>query len=226
MTVQLITFDLDDTLWDNGPVIIAAEQAFARWLQENTPLGADQLLTIRRQLVQQYPVLKHRLATQRQKALQQGLIHSGYSEEQARQLASQGFRHFQNARHQLQPFAETLPLLQTLQKHYRLGVITNGTVDIRRLGLEPYFCFSLSAEDMGISKPDPAIFHHALHLAGVAAETAVHIGDDPEKDVEGARQAGLRALWFNPARYPWPGNDPEPPQTTSLAAIPELLKNS
>lgn len=51
---------------------------------------------------------------------------------------------------------------------------------------------------VGIEKPDPAIFHHALGLMGVKAADAIHVGDTGWADVEGARAAGLRPVHFDP----------------------------
>ena len=46
----------------------------------------------------------------------------------------------------------------------------------------------------GARKPDPAIFAAALELAGAPPDEALHVGDTPEEDVDGARAAGIRPL--------------------------------
>ena len=46
----------------------------------------------------------------------------------------------------------------------------------------------------GAAKPDGAIFAHALAVLGVEASEALHVGDNPEADYDGARAAGLDAL--------------------------------
>jgi len=49
--------------------------------------------------------------------------------------------------------------------------------------------------DAGCAKPDPRIFHRALaRLGGIEPAAALHVGDDPERDLAGARRAGLRAF--------------------------------
>ena len=53
------------------------------------------------------------------------------------------------------------------------------------------------SEEVGISKPDPRIFVVALERAGVEAPEAVMVGDSWANDVEGARAAGIRPVWFN-----------------------------
>lgn len=59
------------------------------------------------------------------------------------------------------------------------------------LGLVKVHTFS---DECGIRKPDPEIFLLTLRQVGVAPEEAVHVGDDPILDVEGARAAGMRVI--------------------------------
>jgi putative hydrolase of the HAD superfamily len=67
-----------------------------------------------------------------------------------------------------------------------------------RLGfLAPLKVLTFS-DECGIRKPDPDIFHLALRQVGVLPEQAVHVGDDPVLDVEGARDAGMRVIQVAP----------------------------
>ncbi len=115
------------------------------------------------------------------------------------------------------------PTLQALANHYTLGVVTNGNADVRRLGLADYFKFALCAEDIGVAKPDARLFHEALQRGGATAETAVHIGDHPGDDIAGAQQAGLRAIWFNPAGKVWEAERLPDAEIRSLTELPALL---
>lgn len=56
----------------------------------------------------------------------------------------------------------------------------------------------LDSHLVGIAKPDPGIFHHALGELGVPAERAVHVGDTGWADVVGARAAGVRPIHLDP----------------------------
>jgi len=60
--------------------------------------------------------------------------------------------------------------------------------------LLPLFQVLTFSDECGIRKPAPAIFHRTLAALGVPPEDAVHVGDDPVLDVEGARDAGLRVI--------------------------------
>ena len=59
--------------------------------------------------------------------------------------------------------------------------------------------------------------------AGVEAEYAVHIGDHPNDDVQGAQAAGLRAIWYNPQGKAWPVERAPDAEIRSLAELPALL---
>ncbi|MGV8921567.1 MAG: HAD family hydrolase [Pseudomonas sp.] len=228
MSIKLITFDLDDTLWDTAPVIVSAEAVLRNWLAQNAPeLGpvpVEHLWEIRSRLVEADPTFKHRISALRRKVLFHALEDAGYPHEQAQELADESFEVFLHARHQVDIFPEVVPTLEILAKNYTLGVLTNGNADVRRLGLMDFFAFALSAEDLGIGKPDPTPFREALRRANVNAHAAVHIGDHPGDDIAGAQQAGFRAIWFNPAGKEWEAAKRPDAEIRSLTELPGLLK--
>ena len=228
MSIRLITFDLDDTLWDVRPVLHSAELTLREWLARNTPdlndFSVEALAAIRHTLLDAQPELRHRISELRRRILCHALEEAGYPRDEARELAEQAFQVFLEARHAVQLFPEVHPTLELLANHYRLGVLTNGNADVRRLGLADYFDFTLCAEELGIGKPDPRPFCEALKRAGVAAEHAVHIGDHPSDDIGGAQRAGMRAIWFNPIGGPWQQDDGHPDAIIgNLAELPALL---
>jgi putative hydrolase of the HAD superfamily len=56
----------------------------------------------------------------------------------------------------------------------------------------------VDSEIVGLDKPDPALFRHALDLVGAAPAQAAHLGDTVPADVRGAQAAGIRALHYDP----------------------------
>ncbi len=99
-------------------------------------------------------------------------------------------------------FPEVEPILSELRARYRLGLVTNGAPDLQRAklrhsGLEGYFDVVLVSGEVGAGKPDPRIFHAALHLLGCLPEQALMVGDNTERDILGAESAGIRAIWLN-----------------------------
>lgn len=227
MTIKLITFDLDDTLWETAPAIVGAETMLREWLAQNAPkLGpvpVEHLWEIRTRLVEADPTFKHRISALRRKVLFHALEDAGYPAVHAQDLADQAFEVFLHGRHQLDIFPEVVPTLEILAKSYTLGVVTNGNADVRRLGLADYFAFALCAEDLGIGKPDPAPFVEALKRGNADAHHAVHVGDHPGDDIAGAQQAGLRAIWYNPMGKPWEADRLPDAEISSLTQLPEVL---
>ncbi|GAB7528698.1 HAD family hydrolase [Pseudomonas sp. 3A(2025)] len=225
--IKLITFDLDDTLWDNAPAIMGAETLLRDWLSEHAPrLGpvpVEHLWAIRTRLISEEPGLKHRISSLRRRVLFHALEDAGYDPDEAQDLADRSFEAFLQGRHQVQVFPEVLPTLEILAKTYTLGVITNGNADVRRLGLADYFNFALCAEDLGIGKPDPTPFLEALSRARCEPAHAVHIGDHPEDDIAGAQRAGLRAIWYNPQGKVWDADNRPDAEIHNLSQLPEVL---
>jgi len=84
------------------------------------------------------------------------------------------------------------------QRGLRLGVISNWNGDLedvlRQTGLHAHFDFVLDSARIGHEKPHGPIFGEALRRAGVAPHQALHVGDSPEHDVEGAIASGLDAI--------------------------------
>ncbi len=95
-------------------------------------------------------------------------------------------------------YDEVRPLLRALRaRGVALGVISNWTGDLedvmRSIELHDAFDFILDSAHLGFEKPHPEIFHEALRRADSIAQHALHVGDSPEHDVDGALAAGLRA---------------------------------
>lgn len=227
MSIRLITFDLDDTLWDVGPVIHSAETRLRDWLSLNAPrlgeIPIESLGVIRSRLVESEPGLKHRISELRRRILFHALHEAGYPQGEAGDIADKAFEVFLEARHAIDLFPDVHPTLEHLADRFILGVLTNGNADVRRLGLADYFQFALCAEELGVGKPDPRPFKEALERAGVSSEHAVHIGDHPDDDILGAQRAGVRAIWFNPGGNVWTREGKPDAEVRSLAQIPELL---
>lgn len=227
MTIKLVTFDLDDTLWDTAPVIVGAEAVLREWLVQHAPkLGAipvEQLFAIRQRLVAADPTFKHRISALRRRMLFHALHEAGYPQADAEELATRSFEVFLEARHRVELFPEVRPTLALLCQHYTLGVVTNGNADVRRLGLADFFAFALCAEELGIGKPDPHPFHEALRLGKALGGAAVHVGDHPGDDIAGAQQAGLRAIWYNPQGKAWDASHQPDAEIQSLNQLPALL---
>lgn len=226
----LITFDLDDTLWDVGTVLARAEQRVERWMQTHCPRVPQRydraaLMELRKRLYRDRPELRHRISELRIEAMRLALLESGHDEDSARRLAAQAFAVFMEGRHDIEPFASVDTVLAQLARRYVLGALTNGNADVFRLPLGRHFRFAFNAETLGASKPAPEHFEAALRAADVPPERALHVGDHLEHDVLGARRAGMTAVWFNREGRDHEGEEPPHAQFSNFGELPALIEN-
>jgi len=94
-------------------------------------------------------------------------------------------------------------VLAYLKQKYTLHIISNGFKEttltkMSLSGLNPYFQNVIISEDVGVNKPDKAVFEYALNKAGATKEESIMVGDSIEADVRGAQAFGMKAIFFNP----------------------------
>ena len=218
---EVITFDLDDTLWDARPALLRAEQCQHAWITEFAPRLAaahdnESLRRWRWQLASQRPEVAHDFTALRTLALREQLLAFGYDPA----LAEPGIALFVHERSVVTLFGDVLPTLADLSRDHILVALTNGNADLEVAGVSPYFAFCISPAEAGVQKPDPRMFEVALARAGVSAARAVHVGDQPLYDVEGARRAALASVWLNRDGAPWPAEYARP--QAEISALTEL----
>lgn len=223
--IRVITFDLDDTLWDVTPTLLRAEAAQNAWLAEHRErvtqaFDAAELRRLRMRTFELHPELKHHISNLRRQALYEIQLHCGYSEQLARQGAEAAFEEFLRVRHQVEPYERALDVLEELSERYVLGALTNGNADIFKVDIGEYFDFAFSAEQIGASKPLPDMFHASMKESGAGSHEMVHVGDHPEHDVAGAQAVGMYTVWANYGGAEWPGQQPADEEVRDLAELP------
>ena len=108
-------------------------------------------------------------------------------------------------------FSGSEKVLSYLQKKYTLHIISNGFKEstltkMSVCGLNPYFTNVIISEDVGVNKPDKAIFDYALTKAGAKKPESIMIGDSLEADIRGAQDYGIKAIYFNPLNLEKPAD--------------------
>lgn len=120
-------------------------------------------------------------------------------------------------------------LVDALYGKVKMGIITNGftdlqTVRLERTGLLHAFSPVVISEEVGVAKPDVAIFEHALsQMAHPPREHVLMVGDNPHSDIQGGLNAGFDTCWLNPASQPAPEGITPHYQVTSLTELQHLL---
>lgn len=195
--IELITLDLDDTLWPVVPTLVAAEAALHDWLAERAPATAARFdagahRDLRTALLRERQDRAHDMNWLRTEGLRRAMIVAGDPPD----LAEEAFAVFFDARQRVTLYDEVVPTLEHWRRRCRIVAITNGNADVGRVGIAHLFDGCLSAHEIGYAKPDPRLFLAACEIAGVDPGAALHIGDDLELDVRAARAAGLGAAWL------------------------------
>lgn len=228
MTIRLLTFDLDDTLWEFAPVLVRAEAITYAWLQQHAPamtsrFSIEDLRNLRLQIAREQPHLAHRVTELRVRSLRIAMQRAGVLDHTIETLVEQAFTAFLHARHAIELFDDAERVLLELKSNYVLGAITNGNVDVKRLGVDRYFAFAINAEQLPRAKPHPEPFLQALAAAGCTADECIHIGDDCENDVRGAQRLGIHTVWINREGQRWRGGQPPSEQVQHLAQLPNAV---
>jgi FMN hydrolase / 5-amino-6-(5-phospho-D-ribitylamino)uracil phosphatase len=217
MRILAITIDLDDTLWPVMPALEQADRDLDNYLRQHYP-----------QVARTWPIpamrdLAHDFTAQRYLTMQRAFDACGVAEAPLDAL----WEIYATARNSVVLYPDALPALERLRVLRPVASLTNGNADLERIGLHRHFAHQIAARDIGCAKPDAKIFLTAAERLGVAPENILHVGDDPELDVVGARDAGLRTAWINRSKHPWPGLLGTAPDLDlpDLAALVDWLDN-
>jgi putative hydrolase of the HAD superfamily len=126
------------------------------------------------------------------------------------------------------PYDDALAAVEALKGTHRLAVLTNGIASIQRAkmrGAQLPDCFDpvVYSGDLRIGKPDRRIFEHLLIKLDTPGNQALMVGDTLERDIRGARNAGLRTVWIN--RFGTSRDDAIVPdaELTSLEKLPDAI---
>lgn len=222
--IKALTFDLDDTLWEVWPVVEHAEQLLYEWLAGYYPRIAAQFTSLElRELCDEIaadqPSIAHDRTRLRKEALQRAARRAGYVEFDV----EAAFAIFFAARNAVELFAEVRPTLKRLARRYTLASLSNGNADLRLIGLDDLFAFSLNAIEVGAAKPEALMFEEACRRLQAQPEQIVHIGDDPIHDIQGGRAARFRTVWVNRSGRDWPGGARADAEISNLAELEAVL---
>jgi putative hydrolase of the HAD superfamily len=147
------------------------------------------------------------------------------------EVARRAARHWAYPPESLQP--DVVETLEKLEGRYRLGVIANQLRAVRdamrRDGIDRFFEVWAVSEELGVEKPDPRIYEHALELAHAPPERCAMAGDRLDYDIRPAKRLGMRTVWVLRGEAPAkPTNDQlaEPDAAVrTLAELPAVLEN-
>jgi len=127
----------------------------------------------------------------------------------------------------LRTVSRNRPLLESLARRYRLGIVSNFTGNLARclaeLDLLGFFAVVTDSAVLGWAKPDPRIFQSSLEALGERPEHAWMIGDNAESDIRAAAALGLRTCWLAPPERQAPDQITPTARIALLTELPAVL---
>lgn len=199
---KAISFDLDDTLYDNHPVIKRADRCIIEHLNRTYPelaeLTQKQWLLYKEIEAAEFPEVKHDVSLWRINTLIRIMVIHGIPKFKAIEYAQHAFTEFIKLRSDFVVPQESLQLLDKLAETFPVIAITNGNVDEFQIQLHDKFKFILKAGNGFKSKPEADLFIEAARRLHIEVSDLLHVGDHLISDVYGAQNNGAQAVWFNP----------------------------
>ncbi|MFT6986885.1 MAG: HAD superfamily hydrolase (TIGR01549 family) [Psychromonas sp.] len=223
---KAISFDLDDTLYDNHPIIKKAEAKFIAYLNQRYPelaqLTQAQWLLYKDLIVKELPELVHDVSLWRIKALTRVMTIYGITPCKSIEYAKDAFAEFITLRSDFVVPYKSIQLLEKLAQSYPVIAITNGNVDEFKIQLDNKFQFILKAGNGFKAKPQGDLFIEAARRLNIEVSDILHVGDHLVSDVYGAQNNGAQAVWFNPNKQSLTGALLLP--TVEISQLEQLYK--
>lgn len=229
MAIRAVLWDIDDTLFDYTGADRAglAAHLAGEGIAERYGAPREALATWRRITDRHWERFAAGVGTfqgQRRDRVREFLAEPAMSDAQADDWFGRYVEHYTAA---WELFPDVVPVLDALAGGYRHGVLTNSSVanqdpKLRHLGLRDRFEVLVCAVELGVSKPDAAAFLAACSEMGLEPGEVVYVGDQPEIDARGARDAGLTAVWLDRDGTRGPGPDGVH-RIAGLDRLPEVL---
>ncbi|MFD2565020.1 YjjG family noncanonical pyrimidine nucleotidase [Aquimarina rubra] len=209
--IDHIFFDLDHTLWDfDRNSALAFELMFDKF---NIQISIDQFLSVYQPINLRYWKL-YREEQVTKTELRRGRLIEAFAVFGKRlpleiiDALSDDYINFLPLNNYL--INGAIELLEYLMPKYQMHIITNGFKEVQHTKLSNakinhYFKTVTNSEEVGVKKPNPIIFEHALKVSGADIDKSLMIGDNYEADIIGAEALGIRAICFNYHQEELPG---------------------
>ncbi|WP_129955203.1 MULTISPECIES: 5-amino-6-(5-phospho-D-ribitylamino)uracil phosphatase YigB [unclassified Rahnella] len=199
--IEAITFDLDDTLYDNYDVIRRTDAETLKFMQGYHPaladIAPDAVRLMRAELLAQDAEIYHDVTEWRRQAVLLAMTRAGLSHSEAEQGTKATMETFAKWRSRIYVPQENHDALAALAERWPLVAITNGNADPTAFGLSQYFQFTLRAGDHGRAKPYADMYKKTSMKLDIPLENILHVGDDLTTDVAGSVRCGMQSCWIN-----------------------------
>lgn len=203
---KAISFDLDDTLYQNTPVMEKTEAQMLSFfhhllrdhsLAKTTQFDFSFWLPFRYKALASNPELIHGVAEIRKAGYVEGLQALGFTFDEANLHADQALKLFDKWRSNFSVPQSSHQLLTTLQNHLPIVSISNGNVKTDVIGISQYFSAIYHPGNGVKQKPHSDMFNQACQQLNIAPHELLHVGDCGHSDIFGAVNAGCQTAWLS-----------------------------
>ncbi|ADV33958.1 putative HAD-superfamily hydrolase [Candidatus Blochmanniella vafra str. BVAF] len=195
-----ITLDLDNTLYDNKPIICRAEDKLVFFLRRYHPalynVRKSDFYFSKKMVKSLDPEIYHDVNSWRWKSLENILLKSGLSKHDAQLGADCAMEMIIYWRNQIDVSINTIQALKALSSKWPLIAITNGNSNLIMCGLRRYFSDVLRAGIHGRAKPYKDMYLLSSKYFGMSCKYILHVGDDLYSDIQGAILSGMQSCWM------------------------------
>ncbi len=220
---QAVVFDLDDTLYPERDYVLSGFNAVTNWAETALDIPAQQGF-----------------------AELSALFESGVRGDTfnswlvAHQIAPKGdligqlVKVYREHEPKLMPFPEIPLLLERLNKRCKLGLVSDGYLDVQRkkwaaLKLQSYFQGVVFSDELGREcwKPSAKPFELVAQRLEIEPSSAIYVADNPKKDFPGAHEVGMSTIWLRRSGGEYSDLEPPTPQHAprlTLTSFSELIE--
>ena len=233
--IEAVLFDLDDTLHDDTSAFQSAAEEVAREVAVEHGIDARALKAAYVAQAETFwkrlsaDQLATRIGMARARMWRAALAELGIADAGLAERSAANYEAYRKK--YLTPFPGAIDLLCSLRgRGVKLGLVTNGFSETHRekiavLRMGELFDAVFIADEVGMVKPDPALFAHACRVLECAPAAGAMVGDRYDRDIRGAREAGLYTVLVDVHRAGVPAGAPQPDATVvSIACVAAVLE--
>jgi len=197
--IKIISFDLDNTLYDNRPIIASAEHESHKYLEyefskQGKQYSKEMFIALRKFSIKSSPIEFENLSHLRQTILDQLCVDLDGGEL----IAKEAMDLFLARRIPQSVPTEIISMLEKLQEKYKLVAVTNGNCEVNKMSIGKYFCKDYSPQDGYRAKPHPEMLQQILREFKISPAQLLHIGDQEDSDGKAAENADCPFIYFAP----------------------------
>ncbi|BAC24417.1 yigB [Wigglesworthia glossinidia endosymbiont of Glossina brevipalpis] len=198
---KAITFDLDDTLYDNKPVIDLAEKNLVKFLIQSHPnlknFNHKYYKFCKSKLLLNNPCIYYDINFWRKLSIKLSLRIFKINSIETNIIAKKAMKIANFWRNKVFISENTHRILNKLSKKFPLIAITNGDLDINKCNLNKYFLKIFRSGKDGYPKPFSDMYDLSAKKLKLSPHHILHVGDSLETDVFGSIRYGMQSCWVN-----------------------------